>query len=139
MAVVDTVLLKVVSRCILNCTYCYVYNMGDEGWRSQPKRMSESVQAATVEQMSDLVRLQGFGVSPATGRFLTSHRDGTMRLRDLDSGKEIRRVQLHDGKWEGNGTSLSADGRFGLSSTFRHTTYLLRLPPVPKKGEQEQK
>jgi len=28
-----TVLLKVASRCNLNCTYCYVYNMGDDGWR----------------------------------------------------------------------------------------------------------
>jgi uncharacterized protein len=57
-AVVDTVLLKVVSRCNLNCSYCYVYNMGDDGWRLQPKRMSEAVQAAIVRQLSDLVRLQ---------------------------------------------------------------------------------
>jgi uncharacterized protein len=59
MAVVDTVLLKVASRCNLNCTYCYVYNMGDDGWRSQPKRMNEAVQAAVVMQLSDLVGLQG--------------------------------------------------------------------------------
>jgi uncharacterized protein len=59
MAVVDTILLKVASRCNLNCTYCYVYNMGDDGWRSQPKRMSEAVQAAVVKQLSDLVGLQG--------------------------------------------------------------------------------
>jgi uncharacterized protein len=59
MAVVDTVLVKVVSRCNLNCSYCYVYNMGDAGWRSQPKRMSESVQAATVSQLRDLASLQG--------------------------------------------------------------------------------
>jgi uncharacterized protein len=59
MAVVDTVLLKVASRCNLNCTYCYVYNMGDDGWRSQPKRMSEAVQAAVVKQLGDLLRLQG--------------------------------------------------------------------------------
>src|SRR5580658_9757873 len=59
MAAVDTVLLKVASRCNLNCTYCYVYNMGDDGWRSQPKRMSEAVQAAVVKQLGDLVRLQG--------------------------------------------------------------------------------
>jgi uncharacterized protein len=58
-AVIDTVLLKVASRCNLNCTYCYVYNMGDDGWRSQPKRMSEAVQAATVKQLGDLARLQG--------------------------------------------------------------------------------
>lgn len=59
MAVVDTVLLKVASRCNLNCTYCYVYNMGDDGWRAQPKRMSEAVQAATAKELSDLARRQG--------------------------------------------------------------------------------
>jgi uncharacterized protein len=59
MAVVDTVLLKVASRCNLNCTYCYVYNMGDDGWRSQPKRMSDAVQTAVASQLGDLARLQG--------------------------------------------------------------------------------
>src|ERR1700722_7825067 len=59
MAVVATVLLKVASRCNLNWASCSVYNMGDDGGRSQPKRMSEAVQAATVKQLSDLVPLQG--------------------------------------------------------------------------------
>jgi uncharacterized protein len=36
----DTVLLKVASRCNINCTYCYVYNQGDTGWQSMPKHMS---------------------------------------------------------------------------------------------------
>lgn len=32
--------------------------MGDDGWRSQPKRMSGSVQAAIFDQLEDLARLQ---------------------------------------------------------------------------------
>lgn len=52
--VVDTVLLKVASRCNLDCTYCYVYHMDDDGWRSQPKCMPEAVQLATVQQLADL-------------------------------------------------------------------------------------
>ncbi len=52
--VIDTVLLKVASRCNLNCSYCYVYHMGDEGWRLQPKRMSAAVQRATVRQLAAL-------------------------------------------------------------------------------------
>ena len=56
--VVDTVLLKVASRCNLDCSYCYVYRMGDDGWRDQPKRMSDAVQAATVRQLSDLYACQ---------------------------------------------------------------------------------
>ena len=39
----DTVLLKVASRCNLNCSYCYIYHMGDDAWRSQPKLMSPNV------------------------------------------------------------------------------------------------
>ena len=57
--IVDTVLLKVASRCNLNCSYCYIYHMGDDGWRDQPKLMSDAVQAATVRQLSDLYTCQG--------------------------------------------------------------------------------
>ena len=52
--VIDTVLLKVASRCNLDCGYCYVYRMGDDAWRSQPKRMSEAVQHAAVRQLANL-------------------------------------------------------------------------------------
>ena len=51
---IDTVLLKVVSRCNLDCKYCYVYHLGDDGWRYQPKRMSDAVQNAVVQQLSEL-------------------------------------------------------------------------------------
>lgn len=42
---VDTVLLKVASRCNIDCSYCYVYNMGDDSWRDMPALMS----GATIE------------------------------------------------------------------------------------------
>ena len=38
-----TYLWKVASRCNLNCTYCYVYNLADTRWRAQPKLMSTEV------------------------------------------------------------------------------------------------
>lgn len=42
----DTVLLKVASRCNINCSYCYVYNQGDTSWQRLPRAMSpETVQA----------------------------------------------------------------------------------------------
>ena len=56
---VDTVLLKVASRCNLDCGYCYVYHMGDESWRAQPKRMSPDVQSAIAERLLELHRSQG--------------------------------------------------------------------------------
>lgn len=56
---VDTVLLKVASRCNLDCSYCYVYHMGDESWRELPKRMSEDTQAAVASRLRDLRTAQG--------------------------------------------------------------------------------
>ena len=51
---IDTVLIKVASRCNLNCDYCYVYNMGDEGWRPQPNRMSRAVAEKVALALGEL-------------------------------------------------------------------------------------
>lgn len=56
---IDTVLLKVASRCNLDCGYCYVYHMGDESWRFQPKRMTTDVQNAVCGDLGHLMRSQG--------------------------------------------------------------------------------
>lgn len=43
---IDTVLVKVASRCNINCSYCYVYNMGDDGWKHMPVLISpDTIQA----------------------------------------------------------------------------------------------
>jgi uncharacterized protein len=55
---IDTVLLKVASRCNLNCSYCYVYNMGDEAWKALPKRMRPDTQALVIRQLGELYRRQ---------------------------------------------------------------------------------
>ena len=39
----DSLVIKVASRCNLNCSYCYVYNKGDSGYKTQPKVMSPLV------------------------------------------------------------------------------------------------
>ncbi|PYD74848.1 cyclophane-forming radical SAM/SPASM peptide maturase YhhB [Novacetimonas pomaceti] len=56
---IDTVLLKVASRCNLDCSYCYVYNMGDEAWRTLPKRMSLATEDAVARSLGELLRSQG--------------------------------------------------------------------------------
>jgi uncharacterized protein len=38
-----TYIWKVASRCNINCSYCYVYNLEDQRWRRQPKLMSKEV------------------------------------------------------------------------------------------------
>lgn len=55
---VDTVLLKVASRCNLDCGYCYVYHMGDHSWRSQPKLMSEQIAARVAASIGAQYRRQ---------------------------------------------------------------------------------
>ena len=64
MAQIDTVLLKVASRCNINCTYCYVYNQGDTSWQRLPKHMSPMTIDAVVRQLRDLYKQQkaGFAV-----------------------------------------------------------------------------
>jgi len=46
-------ILKIHSRCNLSCSYCYVYEMADQGWRGLPKRMSRSTADATVERIAE--------------------------------------------------------------------------------------
>ncbi|MEU5877396.1 FxsB family cyclophane-forming radical SAM/SPASM peptide maturase [Spirillospora sp. NPDC047279] len=35
--------LKMHSRCNLACDYCYIYEMADQGWRRQPRRMARPI------------------------------------------------------------------------------------------------
>ena len=50
----DTVLLKVTSRCNINCSYCYVYNQGDTSWQRMPKHMSLAVVEDVLRQLAKL-------------------------------------------------------------------------------------
>lgn len=59
MVEVDTVLLKVASRCNIDCRYCYVFNMGDTGWSRGPKQMSRETCQATAAALARLAREQG--------------------------------------------------------------------------------
>src|SRR5580704_4982314 len=39
----DWIVLKIAQRCNLNCSYCYVYNRGDDSWRSRPAIVGDDV------------------------------------------------------------------------------------------------
>ncbi len=45
-------IFKVATRCNLNCTYCYEYNMGDDSWKQQPHFTS----IETIEMLVRRVR-----------------------------------------------------------------------------------
>lgn len=50
-AYIYTYILKIASRCNLNCTYCFVYNKGDGTWRNQPKFMQEDTIRQTCRRI----------------------------------------------------------------------------------------
>ena len=58
MIAIDTVLVKVASRCNINCRYCYVYNMGDTRWATMPKQISDTTIPALAKALGDLSRVQ---------------------------------------------------------------------------------
>ncbi|GAA0229711.1 FxsB family cyclophane-forming radical SAM/SPASM peptide maturase [Cryptosporangium japonicum] len=45
--------LKINSRCNLACSYCYIYEKGDESWRARPRRMSEDTLSAAVARIAE--------------------------------------------------------------------------------------
>jgi uncharacterized protein len=55
---IDTVLLKVASRCNINCAYCYVYNMGDSGWAEMPNHISHDTTLAVAKALKELTQIQ---------------------------------------------------------------------------------
>lgn len=55
---IDTVLIKVASRCNINCSYCYVYNLGDKGWLDMPNHISSETITATAKSLSELSLIQ---------------------------------------------------------------------------------
>lgn len=58
MVELDTVLIKVASRCNINCSYCYVYNMGDSGWMDMPPHISDETTQAVARALGELTRIQ---------------------------------------------------------------------------------
>lgn len=51
--------LKIHSRCNLACDYCYMYEMVDQSWRSQPKLMSTAVADRVAARIGEHARRHG--------------------------------------------------------------------------------
>ncbi|UOB10277.1 FxsB family radical SAM/SPASM domain protein [Streptomyces sp. HP-A2021] len=51
--------LKVHSRCNLDCTYCYLYRGQDSGWRDRPPRAPEDTMRHTAARIAEHVRAHG--------------------------------------------------------------------------------
>jgi uncharacterized protein len=79
----DLVILKVAQRCNLDCTYCYVYNRGDESWRGRPPVIGDAVVqqlAWRIAEHCDRHSMARFTVELHGGEPLLA---GKRRLRSL--------------------------------------------------------
>lgn len=83
-----TFLWKVASRCNINCTYCYVYNAGDETWKAQPPFMSSATARRVAERMRE--HLQAHGKTDAAIIF---HGGEAMMLGPSRMGALVRQVR----------------------------------------------
>ena len=52
-------IIKIHSRCDLSCDYCYMYEMADQSWRSQPRRMSVEIAETIAERIGEHARTHG--------------------------------------------------------------------------------
>lgn len=57
---VTSYVLKVASRCNLNCSYCYMYNLGDKSYMNQPKFMSLDTITALAERLHTYTEASGY-------------------------------------------------------------------------------
>jgi uncharacterized protein len=49
--VTDAFIMKITSRCNLNCTYCYMFNKGDTTFLEKPKVMDENIALIAVKKI----------------------------------------------------------------------------------------
>lgn len=55
---ITTFVVKVVSRCNLKCSYCYMYEHPDQTWREQPVFMSAKTIQLLADRLSSYVRIR---------------------------------------------------------------------------------
>ncbi len=97
-----TYILKVASRCNLNCSYCFVYNKGDEKWRTQPKFMSQEVISKTCKRIiehciahgQDEVHFILHGGEPLLGGIDYLKKTVETIRRELENGEDIIRYRI---------------------------------------------
>ncbi|MFC4061672.1 FxsB family cyclophane-forming radical SAM/SPASM peptide maturase [Planomonospora corallina] len=92
-------ILKIHSRCDLSCAYCYMYEMADQSWRSQPRRMSEVIidrtamriaEHALTHSLAEVEAILHGGEPLLAGPDFVSHAVRTVRAAAADVGTRVR-------------------------------------------------
>ncbi len=84
--IAKALIVKVASRCNLNCTYCYMYNMGDDSYKLQPKYMSLDTVKDMFSRLSDHCNKYNLV------RFLIVFHGGEPLLCDVDFYKKFMQI-----------------------------------------------
>jgi uncharacterized protein len=131
-------ILKVHSRCNLSCTYCYVYEMADQGWPHLPRRMDTAVAATAADRIGEHARahdlpsvdvilhggeplLAGAGwLTELAGR-LRARVPAQVNIGVQTNGTLLRPRMLQTLKQLGIGVGVSLDG--DAEATGRHRLY----------------
>ena len=131
-------ILKIHSRCNLACTYCYVYEMADQGWREMPRLMSPAVTEMTAKRIDEHVQahhlpsvdviLHGGEPLLAGTRWLTeltgllrAQISAQVNLTVQTNGTLLRRPMLETLRDLGIRVGVSLDG--DAEATGRHRLY----------------
>jgi uncharacterized protein len=83
---VNEFILKVASRCNLDCDYCYEYHLGDDSWRRQPAVMSIETASRAADRIAEHARTH------ALPRILISLHGGEPMLAGAERIDAIARV-----------------------------------------------
>lgn len=118
MVEIDTLLVKVASRCNINCSYCYVYNMGDDSWEDMPNFISSDTIKALTERLNEYLEIhpqRSFAVVLHGGEPLLI---GSRRLEKLLFSLRSVLPQQHCISIQTNGI-LITDNILDICSRFR--------------------
>lgn len=55
---ITSFLVKVASRCNLDCDYCYIYHHADQSWRKMPRVLAEEHQSAFATSLAEYVKAE---------------------------------------------------------------------------------
>jgi len=131
-------ILKVHSRCNLSCTYCYVYEMADQGWPHLPRRMDTAVAATVADRIGEHARahdlpsvdvilhggeplLAGTGWLTELAGMLRARVPAQVNIGVQTNGTLLRPRMLQTLKQLGIGVGVSLDG--DAEATGRHRLY----------------
>jgi uncharacterized protein len=56
---IDELVVKISSRCNIDCTYCFEYRLGDNSWRGMPRMMSAEVARALGDRIGEHAAAHG--------------------------------------------------------------------------------